>query len=403
MGDIFGAPLAIEGIMAFFLESTFVAVMFFGWDKVSRGFHLSATWLTAIGANLSALWILVANSWMQYPVGCSFNIATVRNEMDSFWDVLFSPVAINKFSHTVTSSFLLAAIFVMGVSAWYLLRGRHRRMARSSIALASVFGLVFALVAAFSGDRSGAIVARVQPMKLAAMEALYDGEEGAPLTVVGLLRPEGQPGYKTEQLSPLCGLVYDADVVMVPEDGPYKTFKDLIEYAKANPGKVKVATVGKLTGDHLFLMQIEKLTGAKFTQVPYSGSGKAIPALLSGEVDAYFGSGSSFLRMEKTRGLAIGSKERYELCPDVPTFIEQGYAIESGKYRGLATPQNIPAEARQYLETKFAELCANPEYQKAVKSSGLMPQFQTGKAFGEIIRTEGEQAKKILEAYGLLK
>ena len=218
-----------------------------------------------------------------------------------------------------------------------------------------------------------------------------------------MLRPEGQPGYKTEQLSPLCGLVYDADVVMVPEDGPYKTFKDLIEYAKANPGKVKVATVGKLTGDHLFLMQIEKLTGAKFTQVPYSGSGKAIPALLSGEVDAYFGSGSSFLRMEKTRGLALGSKERYELCPDVPTFIEQGYAIESGKYRGLATPQNIPAEARQYLETKFAELCANPEYQKAVKSSGLMPQFQTGKVFGEIIRTEGEQAKKILEAYGLLK
>ncbi|WP_308774580.1 tripartite tricarboxylate transporter substrate binding protein [uncultured Bilophila sp.] len=218
-----------------------------------------------------------------------------------------------------------------------------------------------------------------------------------------MLRPEGQPGYKTEQLSPLCGLVYDADVVMVPEDGPYKTFKDLIEYAKANPGKIKVATVGKLTGDHLFLMQIEKLTGAKFTQVPYSGSGKAIPALLSGEVDAYFGSGSSFLRMEKTRGLAIGSKERYELCPDVPTFIEQGYAIESGKYRGLATPQNIPAEARQYLETKFAELCANPEYQKSVKGSGLMPLFQTGKAFGETIRTEGEQARKILEAYGLLK
>ena len=121
------------------------------------------------------------------------------------------------------------------------------------------------------------------------------------------------------------------------------------------------------------------------------------------EVDAYFGSGSSFLRMEKTRGLAIGSKERYELCPDVPTFIEQGYAIESGKYRGLATPQNIPAEARQYLESKFAEVCANPEYQKAVKSSGLMPQFQTGKAFSEIIGREGEQAKKILEASGLLK
>ena len=218
-----------------------------------------------------------------------------------------------------------------------------------------------------------------------------------------MLRPEGQPGYKTEQLSPLCGLVYDADVVMVPEAGPHKTFKDLIAYAKANPGKVKVATVGRLTGDHLFLMNVEKLTGAKFTQVPYSGSGKAIPALLSGEVDAYFGSGSSFLRMEKTRGLAVGSRERYELCPDVPTFIEQGYDIESGKYRGLATPRNIPAEARQYLETRFAELCANPEYQKAVKSSGLTPFFQTGKDFGETIRTQGKQAEKLLEASGLLK
>ena len=218
-----------------------------------------------------------------------------------------------------------------------------------------------------------------------------------------LLRPKGRPGYRTEQLSPLCGLVYDADVVMVPENGPHKTFKALIEYAGANPGKVKAATVGKLTGDHLFLMQIEKLTGAKFTQVPYSGSGKAIPALLSGEVDAYFGSGSSFLRMEKTRGLAVGSRERYELCPDVPTFIEQGYAIESGKYRGLATPQNIPAEARRYLETKFAELCANPEYQKSVKSGGLMPFFQTGKDFGETIRTEGVRAGKILEACGFLK
>ena len=136
-----------------------------------------------------------------------------------------------------------------------------------------------------------------------------------------MLRPEGQPGYKTEQLNPLCCLVFDPDILIVSEKSPFKSFGELIEYAKANPGKVKVAKVGKLTGDHLFLMQIEKLTGAKFSQVPYSGSGKAIPALLSGEVDAYFGSGSSFLRMEKTRGLAIGSKERYELCPDVPTFI----------------------------------------------------------------------------------
>lgn len=192
VGDIFGAPLAIEGIMAFFLESTFIAVMYFGWGKVSRGFHLTATWLTAIGANLSAWWILVANSWMQYPTGCTFNPETVRNEMTSFWEVAFSPVAVNKFSHTVSSSFTLAALFVVGVSAWYLLKRRERQMATRSIAVASLFGLVASLVTAYSGDRSGAIVARLQPMKLAAMEALYDGCEGAPLTAVGILRPESQ-------------------------------------------------------------------------------------------------------------------------------------------------------------------------------------------------------------------
>ncbi|MCI7139718.1 cytochrome ubiquinol oxidase subunit I [Alistipes sp.] len=192
VGDIFGAPLAIEGIFAFFLESTFIAVMFFGWGKVSKRFHLTATWLTAIGANLSAWWILVANAWMQYPVGCTFNLETVRNEMSSFSEVALSPVAVNKFLHTVTSSFTLAALFVVGVSAWYLLRGREKRMATKSIAIASLFGLVSAVATAWSGDQSGAIAARTQPMKLAAMEALYDGEQGAPLTVIGLLRPEAE-------------------------------------------------------------------------------------------------------------------------------------------------------------------------------------------------------------------
>ncbi len=190
VGDIFGAPLAIEGILAFFLESTFVAVMFFGWNKVSKGFHLTATWLTAFGANLSAWWILVANAWMQHPVGCTFNLETVRNEMSSFSEVALSPVAVNKFFHTVTSSFVLAALFVVGVSAWYLLRNRERRMATKSIAVASAFGLVFAIITALTGDRSGAVIARTQPMKLAAMEALYEGSEGAPLTVIGLLKGE---------------------------------------------------------------------------------------------------------------------------------------------------------------------------------------------------------------------
>ena len=192
VGDIFGAPLAVEGIMAFFMESTFIAVMFFGWNKVSRGFHLASSWLTAIGANLSALWILVANAWMQHPVGCAFNLQTVRNEMTSFEDVALSPVAVNKFLHTVTSSFTLAALFVVGVSAWYLLRRREEQMARKSIAVASAFGFVFALITAATGDKSGAVIARVQPMKLAAMEALYEGEEGAPLTVFSLVQPGGR-------------------------------------------------------------------------------------------------------------------------------------------------------------------------------------------------------------------
>ncbi len=192
VGDIFGAPLAIEGIMAFFLETTFVAVMFFGWNKVSRGFHLTATWLTAVGANLSALWILVANAWMQSPVGMTFNPETAHNEMTSFSEVLFSPMAVEKFLHTVTSSFVLAALFVAGVSAWYLLRRRERRMALRSMFVASVFGLFFSLVTALTGDSSGAVIAERQPMKLAAMEALYDGSEGAPLVVAGIFAPAGE-------------------------------------------------------------------------------------------------------------------------------------------------------------------------------------------------------------------
>lgn len=187
VGDIFGAPLAVEGIMAFFMESTFIAVMFFGWNKVSKKFHLTATWLTAIGANLSALWILVANAWMQAPVGTQFNPDTARNEMTSFWDVLFSEVAINKFLHTISSGFVLAAIFVIGISAWYLLKNRQTRMAVRSIVVASVFGLIASLNLIFSGDTSARIVAEVQPMKLAAMEGLYDGSEECGLVAIGVL------------------------------------------------------------------------------------------------------------------------------------------------------------------------------------------------------------------------
>lgn len=187
VGDIFGAPLAIEGIMAFFLESTFIAVMFFGWNRVSKRFHLTATWLVAFGASLSALWILVANAWMQNPVGTEFNPATARNEMVNFWEVLFSPMAINKFLHTISSAYALSAVFVIGVSAWFLIRKRHESLAKRSMIIASIFGLIGGLMTIATGDGSARQVAQHQPMKFAAMEGLYYGQEGAGLLAFGVL------------------------------------------------------------------------------------------------------------------------------------------------------------------------------------------------------------------------
>lgn len=187
VGDIFGAPLAIEGLFAFFLEATFFAVMFFGWNKVSKGFHLTATWMVFIGSNLSALWILVANAWMQNPVGMEFNPMTARNEMTDFWAILFSPTAMSKFFHTVTSAYTLSACFVIGVSTWFILKRRNYEFARKSILLASVFGIFGILATIYTGDSSAQDVTRTQPMKLAAMEGLNDGYEGVSLTVFGIM------------------------------------------------------------------------------------------------------------------------------------------------------------------------------------------------------------------------
>jgi cytochrome d ubiquinol oxidase subunit I len=190
VGDIFGAPLAIEGIMAFFMESTFIAIMFFGWKKVSKKTHLLSTWLVAVGSNLSALWILVANGWMQNPAGMEFNPDTVRNEMNNFWDVLFNPAAINKFLHTVSSAYVLASIFVIGVSAWYILKKRHEVFAKKSMVIASVFGFFGILFTIYTGDGSAKYVAKYQPMKLAAMEGLYEGSTEAPLVAIGIVTGE---------------------------------------------------------------------------------------------------------------------------------------------------------------------------------------------------------------------
>ena len=203
VGDIFGAPLAIEGILAFFMESTFVAVMYFGWKKVSRGFHLASTWLTGLGATISAWWILVANAWMQNPVGCEFNPDTMRTEMVDFFAVAFSPFAVGKFFHTVISSWIIGAVFCVAVCAWYLLKKRETRLARESIKIGAMVGLIASLGAAFTGHISGQQVAKAQPMKLAAMEALYNGGTEQGLTAVAWVNPLRQPDYANEASAPL--------------------------------------------------------------------------------------------------------------------------------------------------------------------------------------------------------
>ena len=203
VGDIFGAPLAVEGIVAFFMESTFVAVMYFGWKKVSPGFHLASTWLTGLGATISAWWILVANAWMQYPVGCEFNPDTMRNEMVSFAEVALSPFAVSKFLHTVTSAWVLGAVFCVGVCCWFLMKRRETRLATESMKIGVVVGLVAALLAALTGHKSGQDVAEVQPMKLAAMEALYNGGEAQGLTAIAWVNPFCQPDYANEESAPL--------------------------------------------------------------------------------------------------------------------------------------------------------------------------------------------------------
>lgn len=194
VGDIFGAPLAVEGILAFFMESTFFAVMFFGWNKVGKKFHLLSTWLVALGSNLSAFWILVANGWMQHPIGMHFNPLTARNEMENFFDVIFSPIAIAKFLHTVSSGYVVSALFVIGISAWFMLQKRDILFAKRSMIVAATFGLLTSLFLTLTGDESAYRVAQNQPVKLAAMEGLYKGESRAGIIAFGILNPNKKIG-----------------------------------------------------------------------------------------------------------------------------------------------------------------------------------------------------------------
>ncbi|PZM08780.1 cytochrome ubiquinol oxidase subunit I [Rhizobium tubonense] len=208
VGDIFGAPLAIEGLMAFFLEATFVGLFFFGWEKLSKVGHLSATWAVALGSNFSALWILIANGWMQNPVGSALNPQTMRMEVTSFFDVVFNPVAQAKFVHTVSAGYVCASIFVLGVSAWYLLKGRHIEIAKRSMTVAASFGLASALSVVVLGDESGYLSTEHQKMKLAAIEGMWETEPApAAFTAFGFPDQQSRETHFAVHIPWVMGLI----------------------------------------------------------------------------------------------------------------------------------------------------------------------------------------------------
>lgn len=222
VGDIFGAPLAIEGLMAFFLESTLVGLFFFGWDRLSKVQHLAVTWLVALASNLSALWILIANGWMQHPVGAEFNFETMRMEMVSFSEVVFNPVAQVKFVHTVSAGYVTGAMFVLAISAWYMLKGRDLAFARRSFAIASAFGLASALSVIVLGDESGYELGDVQKVKLAAVEAEWKTHEApADFTLFGIPNEETQTTDYALKIPGAMGLIatrsLDKEVVGLAE------------------------------------------------------------------------------------------------------------------------------------------------------------------------------------------
>ena len=208
VGDVFGAPLALEGLTAFFMESTFVGMFFFGWERLSRVQHLLATWLVAFGSSMSALWILLANGWMQNPVGAEFNPDTMRMEMHSFADVVFNPVAQVKFVHTAAAGYTTGALFVMAVSAWYLLKNRHLQFARMSYIVAASFGMAAITATVLLGDESGYEMGDVQKTKLAAIEAVWQTQPApASFTLFGLPDQAAQTNHYAVEIPWLMGLI----------------------------------------------------------------------------------------------------------------------------------------------------------------------------------------------------
>lgn len=228
VGDVFGVPLAIEGLMAFFLEGTFVGLFFFGWKKLSKGAHLLVTWLLALGTNLSALWILVANGWMQHPVGAYFNFHTMRMEVKSFADILFNPVAQVKFVHTISAGYVTGSVFVLAISAYYLLKKRNVALAKRSIVVAAAFGLASSLSVVVLGDESGYVANDNQKMKIAAIEGMWDTEPApAGLNIFGIPEQDKHITAYSIQIPYLLGLIATRSI-----DQPVLGIKDLVESAK---------------------------------------------------------------------------------------------------------------------------------------------------------------------------
>ncbi len=229
VGDIFGVPLAVEGLMAFFLESTFVGLFFFGWERLPKLGHLVVTGLVALGSSLSALWILVANGWMQHPTGAQFNFRTLRMELTSFADVLFNPVAQAKFVHTVAAGYVLGSVFVLSISAWYLLRGRNVEVARRSLAVAASFGLACSLSVVVLGDESGYLDGENQKMKIAAIEAEWETQPPpASFTAFGLPDVEKRVTHAQVKIPWLLGLIATRSI-----DKPVAGIVDLVQHARA--------------------------------------------------------------------------------------------------------------------------------------------------------------------------
>jgi cytochrome d ubiquinol oxidase subunit I len=238
VGDVFGAPLAIEGLMAFFLEATFVGLFFFGWERLSRKQHLVCTWLLALGTNLSALWILIANGWMQNPVGAAFNFQTMRMEVTDFAEILFNPVAQAKFVHTISAGYVTGAIFVLSISAYFLLRGRNIQFAKRSMTVAVSFGLASALSVVVLGDESGYLTSSNQKMKIAAMEGMWHTEKApANLTLFGIPNEKTQANDYAIEIPWVLGIIATrsfneslSGIHELIEEGKQKIHKGIMAY-----------------------------------------------------------------------------------------------------------------------------------------------------------------------------